>query len=111
MTMSQLIGHAIQFDTSQRQKLNRRKILIIAIAVTAGLSTIAFGYRWWTVGRFEISTDDAYAQADSTTVAPKVSGYLSAVHVQDNQYVRAGQLLAYIDDRDFRAALAVANAS
>ena len=64
-----------------------------------------YGWDYWTVGRFEVSTDDAYVQADNTTVAPKVSGYLDQVQVGDNQQVKAGQTLAHIDDRDFRTAL------
>src|ERR1700761_3775379 len=43
----------------------------------------AWGVRYWTVGRFIESTDDAYVQADSTTVAPKVSGYIAQVLVED----------------------------
>jgi membrane fusion protein, multidrug efflux system len=57
------------------------------------------------------STDDAYVQADSTIVAPKVSGYIAELLVNDNQSVKAGQTLARIDDRDYRAALAEATAS
>jgi len=44
-------------------------------------------------------TNDAYINADYTLVAPKVSGYVSSVQAQDNQQVKAGQLLATLDDR------------
>lgn len=47
------------------------------------------------------STNDAYVQADFTTVAPQVSGVIDRVLVDDNQFVRQGELLAFIDDRDF----------
>ena len=77
----------------------------------AGTAAIGhFGYDHWTTGRFLVSTDDAYVKADYTTVAPKVSGYLAEVLVRDNEKVKAGQVLAHIDDRDFRAALAQARA-
>jgi membrane fusion protein (multidrug efflux system) len=80
----------------------------------AGLMALAaaayVGWQYWTVGRFEVSTDDAYVQADNTTIAPKVSGYLGAVAVGDNEHVTAGQTLAKIDDRDFRVALDQAKA-
>ena len=56
------------------------------------------------------STDDAYVKADSTIISPKVSGYIAQVLVGDNQPVKAGQLLARIDDRDFRTALEQARA-
>jgi membrane fusion protein (multidrug efflux system) len=93
----------------------RKSHLTLSLLIAASLLGLAgsgwFGWRYWTTGRFEVSTDDAYVQADSTTVAPKVSGYLSAVLVQDNQRVMAGQVLARIDDRDFRAALDQARAN
>jgi len=57
-----------------------------------------------------VSTDDAYVQADSTIVASRISGYVSAVKIEDHQSVKPGQVLALIDDRDFRAALDQARA-
>ena len=78
----------------------------VAILTAAGY----FGLQYWTVGRFEVSTDDAYVQADNTTIAPKVSGYVTEVLVGDNEPVKAGQSLARIDDRDFRVALDQAKA-
>src|SRR5579859_2633123 len=82
-----------------------RKLLLTgaAVAVLAGASW--YGFDYWTVGRFLVSTDDAYVKADNTTVAPKVSGYLHEVLVGDNERVKAGQVLARIDDRDFKVAL------
>jgi membrane fusion protein (multidrug efflux system) len=56
-------------------------------------------------------TDDAYVTADFSVVAPKVSGLIDRVDVEDNQRVRAGEELAHIDDRDYRAAVAVAEAA
>jgi membrane fusion protein (multidrug efflux system) len=79
-----------------------------AVAVLAGASW--YGWDYWTVGRFLVSTDDAYVKADNTTVAPKVSGYLHEVLVGDNERVNAGQVLARIDDRDFKVALDQAKA-
>ena len=55
----------------------------LRLALIAGTVAVAyFGYRYWTVGQYFVSTDDAYVQADYTTVAPKVSGYLNAVLVK-----------------------------
>src|SRR5436305_10816474 len=94
----------------RREKLNFRKLLLAgaAIVVLAGASW--YGYDYWTVGQYLVSTDDAYVKADNTTIAPKVSGYLNQVLVADNEHVKAGQLLARIDDRDFRVALDQARA-
>jgi len=83
----------------------------LALAVTLGVAAAAdLGYRYLTTGRYLVSTDDAYVKADSTIVAPKVSGYVSEVLVSDNEKVKASQLLARIDDRDFRTALKQARA-
>jgi membrane fusion protein, multidrug efflux system len=82
-----------------------------ALALTLGVAAAAdFGYGYLTTGRYLESTDDAYVKADSTIIAPKVSGYLDEVLVGDNQPVKAGQILARIDDRDFKTALDQAHA-
>jgi membrane fusion protein (multidrug efflux system) len=84
---------------------------LLTLSVTAGAAAVAgFGYHYWSVGRFLQSTDDAYVQADYTTIAPKVSGYIAEVPVEDNEPVKAGQVLARIDDRDLRTALDQAKA-
>ena len=91
------------------RKLVKRGML--AAALLAGVAFGAdFGYRYWTVGRFIESTDDAYVKADYTTIAPKVAGYIKDVLVNDNDTVKTGQVLARIDDRDFQAALSQAKA-
>ncbi|MEH2512852.1 membrane fusion protein (multidrug efflux system) [Nitrobacteraceae bacterium AZCC 1564] len=87
----------------------KRGALVLALLAGTALGGY-YGHDYWTTGRYLETTDDAYVKADYTTVAPKVAGYISEVLVQDNQPVTAGQLLARIDDRDFRAALAQANA-
>ncbi|MGA2999751.1 HlyD family secretion protein [Bradyrhizobium sp.] len=83
----------------------------LALALVLGVAGVAdFGHYYLTTGRYLQSTDDAYVKADSTIVSPKVSGYLSEVLVADNESVKAGQLLARIDDRDFKTALDQARA-
>ena len=91
-------------------RLNRRLVPTLGIAVLLIAAAAAYGSYYWVVGRFLESTDDAYVQADSTIIAPKVSGYLSEVLVEDNQPVKAAQPLAKIDDRDYVASLNQAKA-
>jgi membrane fusion protein (multidrug efflux system) len=109
-------------DTSGRdtghgadRKAGSRKTLTRAVAALAVIGLVVAGgveaTNYWKVGQFIESTDDAYLQADSTIVAPKVSGYIADVIVDDNQSVKAGQLLARIDDRDLRTALDDATAN
>ena len=85
-------------------RLRRRILLSIAVPVAMALAFAGISY-YWRSGRFLVSTNDAYVQADSTIVASRVSGYISAVPIDDDQPVRAGQVLARIDDRDFLATL------
>jgi membrane fusion protein, multidrug efflux system len=92
------------------KKLNFRKLLLAGAAVVALAGAAHYGWDYWTVGQYLVSTDDAYVKADNTTVAPKVSGYLHEVLVGDNERVKAGQVLARIDARDFAVALDQAKA-
>jgi membrane fusion protein, multidrug efflux system len=94
-------------------KPSRRAIKRAAIGLVLALGVAAaadYGYGYVTVGRYLETTDDAYVKADSTLISPKVSGYIAEVLVSDNEKVKAGQLLARIDDRDFKTALAQAQA-
>jgi membrane fusion protein (multidrug efflux system) len=81
---------------------------VLIVALIAGGAWLA---HWWTVGRFIESTDDAYLQADSVTVAPKVSGYVTQVYVRDNEAVAAGAPLVRLDTRQYEASLAQAQAT
>jgi len=93
---------------AKKARFKRLLLATAAVAVLAGASW--YGWDYWTVGRFLVSTDDAYVKADNTTVAPKISGYLSEVLAGDNERVKGGQVLARIDDRDFKVALDQAKA-
>ena len=104
-----IVEPAVVSEPSARRRAGRG-LLLGATAIVLIAATAYYGHNYWTVGRFEISTDDAYVKADNSTVAPKVSGYIADVLVSDNQVVKAGQPLARIDDRDFRAALDQAKA-
>jgi membrane fusion protein (multidrug efflux system) len=87
-----------------------KKILAGVSALALAGAAVGYGVEWWRTDRFLQSTDDAYFKADYTTVAPKVSGYVADVLVEDNQVVKEGQVLARIDDRDLQVALTQAKA-
>jgi membrane fusion protein (multidrug efflux system) len=95
-------------ERSGRHFAKRLGLVVALLVGTAGGAY--YGYDYWTTGRYLVSTDDAYVKTDSTIVAPKVSGYVAEVAVEDNQAVKTGDVLARIDDRDFRAALDQARA-
>jgi membrane fusion protein, multidrug efflux system len=87
------------------RRSHRRSLVLIGVAGLAVAAAGWFGYGWWTVGRFTVSTDDAYVQAYNTTLAAKVAGYLGSVPVTDNTYVHTGDVIATIDDGDYRLAV------
>jgi membrane fusion protein (multidrug efflux system) len=99
-------NHAVLVDIPPaKRRLPLKKLGLLLLATTTAVGIAAMAVDYWDTGRFEIGTDDAYVAADSTAVAPKVSGYVKDVLVADNQPVRAGDVLAHIDDADFRTAL------
>jgi membrane fusion protein (multidrug efflux system) len=99
-------------DTAVRTRpaVSRKRLLLAAAGLLA-LGAAWYGHDWWTNGRFIESTDDAYVGGDVTVIAPKVAGFIAQVAVTDNQAVHAGDLLLKLDDRDYRAALAKADAA
>jgi membrane fusion protein, multidrug efflux system len=98
----------------QRKDIARRSVLRRPITVVMGAillaAAMAGGYIYWDYARHFETTDDAFIEARQFAVAPKVSGYIVAVPVTDNQHVTAGDVIARIDDRDFRIALEQADA-
>jgi membrane fusion protein (multidrug efflux system) len=88
-----------------------RKVLFIFLPVVALTLGAGAGWYWWNVLRFLQSTDDAYVQSDVSIISPKVEGYIKKVKVADNQEVAEGAVLFVIDDRDFKAKVAQAEAA
>jgi len=78
-------------------------IVVGALVVIVAVALLAPPY-------FEAQTDDAYVEADVVTLAPKVAGYVTRLNVDDNAPFKAGAELLRIDDRDYRSAVAAAEA-
>ena len=94
---------------AKKKRSPRSMVLgILGLALLGGGSW--YGYDYWTDGRFMISTDDAYVQADMAYVSPKISGYVASVPVTENDRVKAGDVLVNMDDGDYRIALEQAEA-
>ncbi|UMY18687.1 HlyD family secretion protein [Methylobacterium organophilum] len=89
-------------------KRSRRKLVLTALLAAALAGGGYEGWQWWTVGRFFVATDDAYVQADISVLAAKISGYLQAVPVVNGQSVKQGDVIARLDDGDYRLALQAA---
>lgn len=92
-----------------RKSIGRKALLRMALLALAMVGGAGYASHWWSHGRFIEGTDDAYVGADVTVISAKVPGYITEVAVVDNQFVKAGDLLARIDVRDYTAALAKAD--
>jgi membrane fusion protein (multidrug efflux system) len=100
---------ATEVPAKKKKRSARSFMLPIVLLALAG-GGAWYGYNYWTDGRFLISTDDAYVQADMASVAPKISGYVATVPIVENQFVKAGEPLVLMDDGDYRIALDQAEA-
>ena len=94
----------------RRSSFLRRRAVISAIGAMLLAAVLGGGYLYLDHAEHFQSTDDAFIAARQISLAPKVSGYLTAVPVTDNQHVAAGDVIARIDDRDYRIALEQAEA-
>ncbi len=95
---------------SARRGLLRGRPFASGLAVLVLISVGAAGYLYWDNAKHFESTDDSFIAARQFAIQPKVSGYLTAVTVTDNQHVVAGEVIAKIDQRDYRVALEQAHA-
>ncbi len=93
----------------QRSFLRRRPV-VSAIGALLLAAALGGGYLYVNQAEHFQSTDDAFIAARQSSLAPKVSGYIIAVPVTDNEHVAAGDVIARIDDRDYRTALEQAEA-
>jgi membrane fusion protein, multidrug efflux system len=82
---------------------DKRRRIIIGAAAAVGLAGLLFGgWAWW-VARTTVTTDDAYVEGAVAIVSAKVMGNVAELLVQDNQQVKAGDVLLRLDPRDFKA--------
>jgi membrane fusion protein (multidrug efflux system) len=93
---------------ADKPRSSRKRLVIAAVLLAVVAGSGYEGYGWWTNGRFMVSTDDAYVQADITILAAKASGYVASVEVENNARVEAGQVIARLDDVDYRLAVQAA---
>ena len=88
----------------------RRHPLIASVGLVALALAAVAGYLYWDHSSHFESTDDAFIAARQFAIAPEVGGYVTAVPVTDNEHVNKGAVVAQIDQRPYRVALAQAEA-
>ena len=92
------------------RKSNRRRIIMGTVLLVALLAAGKYGYDYVQVGRFQISTDDAYVQSDVSQLGAKVAGYITTIPAEENASVKAGDIIVRLDDGDYKLAVAAAEA-
>jgi len=83
-----------------------KKYLLIASITIVSIFSISY----WIYSQFNVNTDDAYINANTVKIAPRVTGKVKTLYVENNQYVTNGQLLFEIDPETFEASLAESKA-
>src|SRR5256714_15605412 len=87
---------------------SKRTVFIIRGVVLLGL--VAVGIRRWIYSLSHVSTDNAQVDGHIVPILPKVGGYVIEVRTDENRSVRAGDTLVVLDNRDYKARLAQAEA-
>jgi membrane fusion protein (multidrug efflux system) len=90
---------------STEPKSGKRKLVLMGIVALLALAAASYGVHYVLVGRFYVSTDDAYVRANNTMLGARVSGHIAAIHPGDNAVVRTGEVMFTIDDGDYRIAV------
>ena len=83
----------------------KRKFVLMGVMTLLALAAASYGVHYFLVGRFFVSTDDAYVRANNTTLGARVSGHIAAILPGDNAVVHAGEVIFKIDDGDYRIAV------
>jgi membrane fusion protein (multidrug efflux system) len=91
-------------------KSGLRKKILIGVAAVVAVGLVWMGGDWLLNGRYLISTENAQVRSDIARVAAKVEGYVTKVHVVENQQVKAGDLLVELESADFGTRVAQAKA-
>ncbi len=98
---------------AETAKRKRTSVRTIAIRIVVGLVIVAAaiaGYQFWKdLQRFE-STDDAQVDGSIYTISSRISGHVAEVLIEDEQVVKAGDILVHLDPKDYEVAIAKARA-
>jgi membrane fusion protein, multidrug efflux system len=96
---------AVPETPAAARKPARRRMVFMGIAALLALAAASYGVHWLLVGRFYVSTDDAYVRANNTLLGARVSGHIARIFPRDNALVRSGDMIFKIDDGDYRIAV------
>jgi membrane fusion protein, multidrug efflux system len=82
-----------------------RRIVLSAIVLAALAGAAKYGHEWYVLGRFQISTDDAYVKTDMSQLGTKVAGYVTDIPAAENTAVKKGDVVLKLDAGDYKLAV------
>ncbi|WP_439408828.1 HlyD family efflux transporter periplasmic adaptor subunit [Bradyrhizobium sp. DASA03076] len=86
-------------------KPGKRKFVMMGVGLVLALAAAGYAGYYTLVGRFYVSTDDAYVRANNTMLGARVAGHISSILARDNTPVHAGEIVMRIDDGDYKIAV------
>jgi len=89
---------------STAPKSGKRRLVVIGLGTLLALAAASYGVHFVLVGRYYVSTDDAYVRANNTMLGARVAGHIASILAGDNALVRTGEVVFRIDDGDYRIA-------
>ena len=92
-------------DKPAAAKPGKRKFIMMGVFGLLALAAVSYGTYYLLVGRFYVSTDDAYVRANNTTLGARVAGHVAAILPADNAIVHTGDVIFKIDDGDYKIAV------
>ena len=101
----------IKFEQGKVPVKKKKSPVFYIVLTVAVLAAAFFGFRQYQYGQAHEETDDAQIAADVSPVISKISGYISEVKVKDNQFVKKGDTLIILDNRDQKMAVSQAEAA
>ena len=99
---------AAQAQPATAPKSGKKKVILLGVGAVLAVAAVVWGINYYLVGRFIVSTDDAYVRANNSTLGARVAGNIASIVPGDNSRVKAGDVLFKIDDGDYRIAVEAA---
>ncbi len=111
--MSDQAATAGSFEKAEASggRMRRRSMIFLALGGAIVFVALVVGGWWLLVGRYYVSTDDAYVAATTAQITPRIDGTIASVPVRDTDHVRRGDVLATIDPADAQLAVEQAQAN
>ena len=109
-TVAERTAAADERDEADEIEQRPRRPVVLILGIVVGAILLVLGIRAIWYASTHVSTDDAQVDGHITPIIPRIGGFVATVRIRDNQQVRAGDTLVTLDDRDYRARLAQADA-